>query len=161
MRLIVGPNATMPSASRHCIGWHSKAPAALAVLAATTLVAVASGADNGLALLPPMGWRNFWLMAFDVDQAKMEHAFAKMVERKRTVVGGPAHPQSFADLGYVHAGLDDGWQACGTGVHGSFHDANGYPLVNETLFPNMTSMVATGRALGLLPGWCEQKSLAL
>ena len=40
---------------------------------------------------------------------------------------------SLADLGYATAGLDDAWQACGTGVDGSFHDASGRPLVNSEL----------------------------
>ena len=42
---------------------------------------------------------------------------------------------SLADLGYVSAGVDDGWQACGAGVQGSFHDAEGRPIVNTTRFP--------------------------
>ena len=44
-------------------------------------------------------------------------------------------PTSLADLGYVSAGVDDGWQACGAGVQGSFHDAEGRPIVNTTRFP--------------------------
>lgn len=39
-------------------------------------------------------------------------------------------------------GLDDGWQACGKGVNGSFHDINGVPLINTQLFPNMTALTA-------------------
>ena len=93
-------------------------------------------------------------MKQDVSQRKILAQVSALVARHN---GRP----SLLDAGYSHIGIDDGWQACGTGVHGSFHDANGYPLVNETLFPNMTSMVATGRALGLLPGWCEHQSLAL
>ena len=35
-----------------------------------------------------------------------------------------------------HIGIDDGWQACGAGVDGSFHSASGEVLINETLFPD-------------------------
>ena len=65
-----------------------------------------------------------------VNQTKMEIAMEALA-RKRS--GGT----SLADLGYATAGLDDAWQACGTGVDGSFHDANGAPLVNTTTFPDM------------------------
>jgi hypothetical protein len=61
---------------------------------------------------------------------------------------------SLASLGYTHAGLDDFWQACGTGVNGSFHDYAGNPLINLTRFPNMTAMTAHGHQRGLQVGWC-------
>ena len=61
---------------------------------------------------------------------------------------------SLASLGYTHAGLDDFWQACGTGVNGSFHDYAGDPLINLTRFPNMTAMTAHGHQRGLQVGWC-------
>jgi alpha-galactosidase len=46
------------------------------------------------------------------------------------------------DVGYQFANLDDGWQACGQGVNGSFHDANGYPIMDPVKFPNVTAMAA-------------------
>ena len=70
-----------------------------------------------------MGWRSWNSMGPRVNQTKMEIAMEALA-RKRS--GGT----SLADLGYATAGLDDAWQACGTGVDGSFHDANGAPLVN-------------------------------
>lgn len=60
---------------------------------------------------------------------------------------------SFADLGYVHAGLDDFWQDCGSGVNGSFHDKDGAPLVNKARFPDLQGMVAYGARRGLQVGW--------
>ena len=39
-------------------------------------------------------------------------------------------------------GLDDFWQACGTGVNGSFHSVNGTPLINLTRFPDSKSSSA-------------------
>ena len=68
-----------------------------ALAAATTIVLLASRAaalDNGLGLLPPMGWRNWWSMFGDVSQAKMQFAFEKMTQRRRTAVrpGSPTAP---------------------------------------------------------------------
>lgn len=42
-----------------------------------------------------------------------------MANRSRTVNG---KPMSLIDIGYLGVGLDDNWQACGTGVNGTFHD---------------------------------------
>ena len=61
---------------------------------------------------------------------------------------------SLADLGYISVGLDDAWQACGTGVNGSFHDAEGNPLVDTKKFPSMKNMTDYGHSLGLKIGWC-------
>ena len=70
-----------------------------------------------------------------------------MVSRARLVAGKPT---SLADVGYIHVGVDDGWQACGTGWDKSFHAQDGTPLVNLTKFPNLTSMVAYGHSKKLL-----------
>ena len=59
------------------------------------------------------------------------------------------------DLGYNNVGLDDNWQACGTGVNGSFHAIDGTPLINTKTFPSMADMTAHGHKLGLRVGWCE------
>ena len=59
-------------------------PANVNVRVRVAAVALALGAassvkvralDNGLSMLPPMGWRNWWSMFGDVDQPKMEAAF--------------------------------------------------------------------------------------
>jgi len=62
----------------------------------------------------------------DATMRAMMHAFT---DRSRSVDGKPT---SLADLGFVHVGIDDGWQACGTGYQGSFHAEDGTPLVNTT-----------------------------
>eukprot|EP00664_Eupelagonemidae_sp_cell27_P007524 gene7524-8309_t len=72
-----------------------------------------------------------------------------MTRRSRKVGGTPT---SLLDAGYANAGLDDNWQACGTGVKGSFHDADGNPLINTTTFPDMAGMVQHGHAQGLKVG---------
>ena len=87
-------------------------------------------ARNAAGLSPPMGWRSWNCYHADVTQAKMEAVMDAMVSRERQVDGKPT---SLLDLGYDNAGLDDAWQACGTGVKGTFYSADGDPLVNLTL----------------------------
>ena len=50
-------------------------------------------------------------------------------------------------------GLDDGWQKCGAGINGSFHDAQGDPIVDVAKFPSLGGMVAKAHRLGLKAGW--------
>lgn len=102
--------------------------------------------DNGLGRTPPLGWTS-WTSAWgNPNQTFMEKSIDALVTKGDGKI-------SLSSLGYVHAGLDDGWQACGTGWNGSFHDASGRPLVNRTRFPNMTAMTAYGRARGINVGW--------
>ena len=121
---------------------------ALAILGAA--VVTVEGIDNGYGLTPPMGWRSWNCYHANVNQSLMEGVMHKMVERKRLVAGTPT---SYADLGYVAVGLDDNWQACKKGVNGSFHDAEGNPLINTASFPSMKGMVDVGHGLGLRIGW--------
>jgi alpha-galactosidase len=114
-------------------------------------VVVPAGAiDNGVGLTPPMGWRSWNCYGADVDQNKMESIMAKMTQRVRTVDGVNT---SLLDLGYSNCGLDDNWQACGAGAFGSFHDANGNPIVNTSRFPDMKRMIDYGHLRGLRVGW--------
>lgn len=53
--------------------------------------------------------------------------------------------KSLLDLGFVHAGIDDGWQACGSFTvepsgAPAFHDAAGKPIVNATKFPDLKAL---------------------
>eukprot|EP01065_Artemidia_motanka_P016279 TRINITY_DN1_c0_g1_i5.p2 TRINITY_DN1_c0_g1~~TRINITY_DN1_c0_g1_i5.p2 ORF type:complete len:436 (+),score=164.51 TRINITY_DN1_c0_g1_i5:64-1371(+) len=121
----------------------------LRALTLGALVAGAAALDNGLALLPPMGWRSWNAYHKDVTQEMMENVMVKMAERNRTVDGKPT---SFADLGYINCGLDDYWQDCGKGEYGSFHAKDGTPLINSK-FPNMTAMTEHAHKLGLKCGW--------
>ena len=90
-----------------------------------------------------------------VTQAKMETAMEALAKKR-------SDGRSLADLGYATAGLDDAWQACGTGVDKSFHDFLGKPLVNLTTFPDMGGMVKKAHSLGLGAGFyinnCAAKS---
>ena len=73
-----------------------------------------------------------------------------MVARERLVDGVPT---SLCDLGYCDVGLDDNWQACGAGVNGSFHAADGTPLWNTTRFPDVKAMNEKIHQLGLKSDW--------
>jgi len=106
--------------------------------------------DNGLARSPPRGWRSWNAYGGEVTQSKMEAAMDLFVDTSRTVGGKPT---SLHELGYQYVGLDDGWQLCGAGVNGSFHDAEGRPLVDEAKFPSLASMVAHAHAIGVKAGW--------
>ena len=46
-----------------------------------------------------------------------------------------------------------GLQACGTGFNGSFHDAQGRPLINFTRFPDMKAMNTQAHDKGVMMGW--------
>ena len=106
-----------------------------------------------------MGWRNWNFYQGEITQEIMEANMHAMVDATRTPLGH-SKPASLLELGYTRAGLDDNWQACGTGVDGSFHAADGTPLINLTRFPSMKSMVATGHSLGLKVG-CAASGPAL
>ena len=93
-----------------------------------------------------MGWTSWTTAWNNPNQTYMEATMASLVKPR---AGGV----SLASLGYTHAGLDDFWQACGTGVNGSFHNAAGIPLVNLTRFPSLKGMAAFGHDRGLSVGW--------
>lgn len=104
--------------------------------------------DNGEAPTPPMGWRSWNQFHGDITSSLMEEQFDALVS------------SGLAALGYVHAGIDDGWQACDSYTvtpsnSPAFHDAHGVPIVNATKFPDtsLKSMVAHGTTKGLKVGW--------
>eukprot|EP00966_Prymnesium_polylepis_P236206 5462628-Prymnesium_polylepis.1 len=98
-----------------------------------------------LGLTPPMDWRSWNAYHGDVTQAKMQATM--------DVLAAERNGTSLRALGYTIAGLDDAWQACGTGVKGTFYDQLGNPLVNATRFPSLQAMVAHGHAKGLHVGF--------
>uniref|UniRef100_A0A7S1CQ71 Alpha-galactosidase n=1 Tax=Bicosoecida sp. CB-2014 TaxID=1486930 RepID=A0A7S1CQ71_9STRA len=133
-------------------GGHGVAAAAAAALLVASLgsLAPALALDNGLALLPPMGWRSWNAFHGSISQDIMEATMRAMVSRNRTVDGTPT---SLLDLGFDNAGLDDNWQACGKGVRGSFTAADFSPMVNTATFPDMKGMTAYAHSLGLRAGF--------
>ena len=108
--------------------------------------------DNGLALSPPMGWRSWNFYQCNINQEIMEASFAAMVDRSRLVDGKPT---SLADLGYTDVGLDDCWQKCGSygPQNYTYHNASGWPQVDEKVFPSMKAMVDRAHSLGLRAGF--------
>ena len=69
-------------------------------------------------------------------------------------------PTSLADLGYTRASVDGRYLACAPstttackydcgGVNGSYHDAEGRPVLNKTGFPDVAAMVAKAHSLNL------------
>lgn len=104
----------------------------------------------GLAQKPPMGWRTWNAFDRNVDQKIMTSTMDAMTRRGRLVNGIPS---SLLDVGYNRVGLDDNWQACGTGVNGSFHSADGTPLVNTERFPDLTEMCKYAHSQNLKCDW--------
>jgi len=110
--------------------------------------------ENGLAALPPMGWRSWNLYGRMVNQKLIEGIMDGMVKKNRMVDGKPT---SLCDLGYCDVGLDDNWQDCkapgavAAGNH--YHDADGNPVVNLNVFPDMKAMTDHAHNLGLTAGW--------
>ena len=107
--------------------------------------------QNGLGIKPPRGWRSWNEFGDDINQATFEAQAEALASRNRTVNGVAT---SLADLGFVGIGVDDGWQMCNSGPGGTgFHNASGYPIVNTSRFPDIRSMTAKAKMLGLRPGW--------
>ena len=125
--------------------WHLLA-AALAVGVPASLAGGAGGGAGG----PPRGWRSWNQMGANINQTQHEAIARALADRSRLVDGKPT---SLLDLGYDRIGMDDNWQACGTGVNGSFHAAGGTPLWNTTRFPDVRAMNARIHQLGLKSDW--------
>jgi alpha-galactosidase len=124
-----------------------------ALVALLLLAVPAASSNNGLALTPPMGWRSWNCFHGNVNQTKIEEQVDGLVARNASRGDG----LSLLDHGYESIGLDDNWQACGTGINGSFHDANGHPLVNTATFPSMKGMCSYGHSKGVKMGWYLNK----
>lgn len=125
------------------------------ILILVTLLALAlqsvNANNNGLASLPPLGWRSWNLYGANVNQDLIEGIMDGMVSKERMVDGVPT---SLCDLGYCDVGLDDNWQKCGGGAGGNhYHDADGNPIVNTDRFPDMKKMTDHAHSLGLTAGW--------
>ena len=104
-------------------------------------------------------------MQGDIDDAKIRAQIDAMVLKRpvrdcsRTENDTCAtKSMSLQELGYVHAGVDDGWQSCdsfhvmpsNTSV---FHDADGRPIVNKTRFPDLKGLSLYADTKNILLGW--------
>ena len=99
----------------------------------------------------PMGWRSWNCYHLNISDAKMRSVISAVVSKERSDHAGT--PTSLKDLGYARVGIDDGWQECGKGAAGTFHDKAGHPIVNTQRFPDMKGLVDSGHAQGLEMGW--------
>ncbi|CAD7942032.1 unnamed protein product [Amoebophrya sp. A120] len=98
------------------------------------------GLSDGLATTPLMGWRSWNAYSGDVDQAVMEKSITAIAAE-------------FAASGYRDVGLDDNWQLCGAGAHGTFHDEAGRPLVNASRFTDLKALTRLAHQNNLTAGW--------
>ena len=77
-----------------------------------------------------------------------------LTAKNRTIMGKAG--VSLCDAaGFCSVGVDEGWEACGGGINGTQHAADGTPTINTTRFPDMGKMVEYGHGLGLTVGWYE------
>jgi alpha-galactosidase len=107
---------------------------------------------------PPLGWRSWNLYESNVNQDLINTQVDALVMRKHSLDGNPT---SLHDLGYQTIGIDDGWQDCGAGPHGTYHDKDGHPLVNKSRFADMGAMVSRARAKNVSMGWVRLVAYAL
>jgi len=147
-----GPAARLPLPAPQASAVRRMMPTAAPPLLLAVGLAVAQAAPPlpGRLPTPPAGWRSWNQLGGGISQEIMM-AMAKGLTDKSRTVGGK--PTSLLELGFDRLGMDDNWQACGLGVNGSFHDAQGVPLWNLQEFPNVTRMNAAIHALGLNSDW--------
>jgi len=104
-------------------------------------------ADDGVAVRPPQGWRDWNQYQGSISQQIMETSADAVASTSRGV--------SLLSLGYSDIGVDDEWQLCG--AYGKFnytyHDELGNPQVDTTKFPNMSGMVSHIHSLGMTAGF--------
>ena len=61
---------------------------------------------NGMARMPPMGWRSWNAFGARINHSIIETNMAAITD-KRLKVHGREEPASLADLGYVNFGIDE------------------------------------------------------
>ena len=115
-------------------------------LLSVALVALASqptrAADNGEALLPPMGWRSYNCFYADISDAKIRSQIDALAKPH------DANGTTLKSLGYTSVGIDVGWEGCSP-----VHYPNGTPAVNPVRFPDMAGLVAYGHSKGIKMGF--------
>jgi alpha-galactosidase len=115
-----------------------------------TFLCIAEGTNNGMAPTPPMGWRSWLPFHANINDRVIRNMVDAVTSRSRLVDG---RPTSLADLGYGRIGIDDAWQACGTGWQGTFHAKDGTPLVNSSIFPDLKALVDYAHGKDVKMGW--------
>jgi len=134
-------------------------PVKRALAVGAGLVALCAALDDGLARTPPMGWRSWNCYGGDVADGVIRDTADALALKRPSPWGG--ENVSLIDLGFARLGVDDGWEACGTGWDDSFHAADGTPLVNESRFPDLADLVAYGNGRGLDVDWYQINCICL
>ena len=62
---------------------------------------------------PALAWRSWNAFKSDINQSIIEAQIDALVS------------SGLVAAGYVEIGIDEGWEGCGRGVNGSYHDADG------------------------------------
>jgi hypothetical protein len=110
-------------------------------------------------------WRSWNCMQGNVDEVKIRDQLQALAA-KRPVANGRSRGAlaSLVDLGYVHAGVDDGWQLCDSfrvlpSNSSAFHDAGGIPIVNGSKFGDLAALAAHARSLNASLGWYQNNCI--
>ena len=123
--------------------------AALCALALLLPAAATNGGfPNDLGATPPRGVRTWNSVRGAVNQTFVQ----SQIDGLFAPLSGGGAASLFA-AGYSDVGIDDGWEACGAGVNGSYHNATGWPLVDEARFPDLRALTRTARARGGTVSW--------
>lgn len=95
----------------------SAAVVAAAILCIYNFIVVVESLDNGVALLPPMGWSTWNTFACDINETVIKQAADILVK------------SGLRDRGYVYLNLDDCWMA-------TKRDSNGNLYGDPIKFPS-------------------------
>ena len=104
-------------------------------------------AENGKALLPPMGWRSWNCFYADINDAKIRSQIDALT-KPRDSAGTTLH-----SLGYKSIGIDEGWEGWYDQSKHITHFPNGTPAVNTAKFPSMRGLVDYGHKQGVEMGF--------
>jgi alpha-galactosidase len=106
------------------------------------------GFPNSLGSTPLRGVRTWNSVREEINQTFV----ASLVEGLLAPIAGDA-ALTLISAGYSDVGVDDGWELCGAGVNGSYHDPQGRPIVNASRFPDFAALSAYARASNVTTSW--------
>jgi alpha-galactosidase len=137
-------------------------PLPLPLLLLSLLPHLALAGRNGMARLPPLGWRSWNSFSWQIDESTILTAMAGLTDTSRPIVGLPVG-SSLVDVGFAEVGLDEGWASVGW-PNGwpdggwAYHRTNAdgvtvSPVVNTTLFPSLLNLTTLLHSRGLRAGF--------
>ena len=115
-------------------------------------ISLVNSVDNGLGITPPLGWRSWNAYGGHISQDLIMKCIDAVTDKSRLVDGVPT---SLLDLGYNSVGVDDFWQKCDSTGHYFHNDTapNGWAVINNSTFPNVTALVEYAHTKNVLIGW--------